>query len=88
MTQRIDAGPGQADRGLAQLVLTIVELLRRLMEHEALRRIDGGTLTDAEIEKLGETFYQLDLKMTEMCDLFGLKAEDLNLDLGPLGNLM
>lgn len=86
--ERINPTPDNADQGLAKLVLTVVELLRRVMEHEALRRIDGGNLTEEEIENMGETFQKLDDKMKEMQGLFGLKPEDLNLDLGPLGNLM
>lgn len=86
--QRINANPDNPEQGLAKLVLTVIELLRRIMEHEALQRIDGGTLTEEEIEILGATFLKLDLKMQEMRDIFGLKAEDLNIDLGPLGNLM
>ena len=85
---RVNTNRDNADQGLAKLVLTLVELLRRVMEHEALRRIDGGTLTEREIEEMGETFLKLDNKMTEMREIFGLKEEDLNLDLGPLGNLM
>lgn len=85
---RLNTGPERSDQGLAKLVLTLVELLRRVMEHEALRRIDGGTLSEEEIERMGEAFLQLDNKMTEMREIFGLKPEDLNLDLGPLGNLM
>ena len=85
---RVKANQDNANQGLAKLVLTLVELLRRVMEHEALRRIDGGTLTEAEIEEMCETFLKLDNKMTEMREIFGLKEEDLNLDLGPLGNLM
>ena len=85
---RVDTNQDNADQGLAKLVLTLVELLRRVMEHEALRRIDGGTLTEGEIEEMGETFLKLDNKMVEMREIFGLKEEDLNLDLGPLGNLM
>lgn len=86
--ERINVTEDDPNQGLAKLVLTVVELLRRVMEHEAMRRIEGGTLTDEEIERMGETFLQLDRKMTEMREIFGLKAEDLNLDLGPLGNLM
>jgi len=86
--ERINTTPENADQGLAKLVLTVVELLRRVMEHEALRRIDGGTLTGQEIEQMGETFQKLDDKMKEMLDIFGLGPEDLNIDLGPLGNLM
>ena len=85
---RVNTNQDNADQGLAKLVLTLVELLRRIMEHEALRRIDGGTLTEVEIEEMGETFLKLDNKMVEMREIFGLKEEDLNLDLGPLGNLM
>lgn len=85
---RVNANQDNADQGLAKLVLTLVELLRRVMEHEALRRIDGGTLTEQEIEEMGETFLKLDNKMIEMREIFGLKEDDLNLDLGPLGNLM
>ncbi|ODA39721.1 gas vesicle protein K [Desulfosporosinus sp. BG] len=85
---RVNTNQDNADQGLAKLVLTVVELLRRVMEHEALRRIDGGTLTEREIEEMGETFLKLDNKMVEMREIFGLKEEDLNIDLGPLGNLM
>ena len=85
---RVNTNQDNADQGLAKLVLTLVELLRRVMEHEALRRINGGTLTEGEIEEMGETFLKLDNKMVEMREIFGLKEEDLNLDLGPLGNLM
>lgn len=85
---RVNTNQDNVDQGLAKLVLTLVELLRRVMEHEALRRIDGGTLTEGEIEEMGETFLKLDNKMVEMRKIFGLKEEDLNLDLGPLGNLM
>jgi hypothetical protein len=85
---RVNTNQDNVDQGLAKLVLTLVDLLRRVMEHEALRRIDGGTLTEREIEEMGETFLKLDNKMVEMREIFGLKEEDLNLDLGPLGNLM
>ena len=85
---RVNTNQDNADQGLAKLVLTLVELLRRVMEHEDLRRINGGTLTEGEIEEMGETFLKLDNKMVEMREIFGLKEEDLNLDLGPLGNLM
>jgi hypothetical protein len=85
---RIDADPEKLERGLAQLVLTLVELLRDLMERQALRRIDDGTLSDEEIDRLGETFMLLDQRMGELKDVFGLTDEDLNLDLGPLGNLL
>jgi hypothetical protein len=88
LTRRINADPDSVERGLAQLVLTIVELLRQLMERQALRRVDGGTLTDEQVERLGSTFMELDRRMEELRDQFGLTAEDLNLDLGPLGRLL
>ena len=88
MTQRVSADPEQLEKGLAQLVLTVVELLRQLMERQALRRIDAGGLTDEEVERLGRTFMALAERMDELKDTFGLADEDLNLDLGPLGNLI
>jgi Gas vesicle protein K len=88
LTRRIQADPESVERGLAQLVLTIVELLRQLMERQALRRVDGGSLSDDQIERLGQTFMELDKRMAELREQFGLTAEDLNLDLGPLGRLL
>ena len=69
-------------------MLTIIELLRQLMERQALRRVDGGSLSDEQIERLGRTFMELDKRMAELRDEFGLTEEDLNLDLGPLGRLL
>jgi len=86
--RRVDADPEKVERGLAQLVLTLIELLRQLMERQALRRMEQGTLTDDEVERLGETFMKLAERMEELKDEFGLRDEDLNLNLGPLGNLM
>jgi hypothetical protein len=88
LSRRINADPESVERGLAQLVLTIVELLRQLMERQALRRIDGGTLSDEQVERLGTTFMELDRRMEELTEQFGLTADDLNLDLGPLGRLL
>jgi hypothetical protein len=88
LSRRIGADPENVERGLAQLVLTIVELLRQLMERQALRRIDGGTLSEEQVERLGRTFMELDRRMEELRLQFGLDAEDLNLDLGPLGRLL
>jgi hypothetical protein len=85
---RITADPENVERGLAQLVLTVVELLRQLMERQAIRRMEGGSLTDEQIERLGDTFALLDQRMTELRDEFGLEIGDLNLDLGPLGRLL
>jgi hypothetical protein len=88
MSGRVNADPENLEKGLAQLVLTVVELLRQLMERQAIRRIEGGTLDDEEVERLGRTFLALANRMEELKDAFGLSDEDLNLDLGPLGNLM
>jgi hypothetical protein len=88
LSRRVSADPENVERGLAQLVLTIVELLRQLMERQALRRIDGGSLTDDQVERLGRTFMELDKRMEELRNEFGLDEEDLNLNLGPLGNLL
>jgi len=88
LTRRVNADPESVERGLAQLVLTIVELLRQLMERQALRRIDGGALSDEQVERLGATFMELDRRMEELREQFGLTEEDLNLDLGPLGRLL
>jgi len=88
LSRRVNADPESVERGLAQLVLTIVELLRQLMERQALRRIDGGSLTEDQVERLGRTFMELDRRMEELREEFGLDAEDLNLHLGPLGDLL
>ncbi len=85
---RVNADPEELERGLAQLVLTLIELLRQLMERQALRRIDGGTLTAEEVERLGRTFLALSQRMDELKEAFGLTDADLNLNLGPLGDLM
>jgi Gas vesicle protein K len=86
--RRVNADPEQVEKGLAQLVLTLVELLRQLMERQALRRMDNGTLTDEQIERLGDTFLKLDRRMRELTEQFGLEEGDLNLNLGPLGDLL
>ena len=84
----VNADPENVERGLAKLVLTLIELLRRLLETQAIRRMETGSLTDAEIERMGETFLKLERKMAELKELFDLQDESLNLNLGPLGNLM
>lgn len=85
---RLNADPEGVQQGLAKLVLTLIELLRRLMENQAMRRIENGTVDDTDIEKLGEAFMKLELKMIELREVFNLTEEDLNLNLGPLGDLM
>jgi hypothetical protein len=82
---RVD--PENVSSGLVQLVLTLVELLRELLERQALKRIEGGSLTEEEIESLGLTFLRLAEEMQRLKRQFGLTDEDLNLDLGPLGRL-
>jgi hypothetical protein len=86
--QRLELDPEGVERDLARLVLTIVELLRELMERQAIRRMDAGQLTDEQVERLGATFQALQERMAELTDVFGLEPEDLNLDLGPLGSLL
>jgi len=77
-----------AERSLVALVLTVVELLRQLMERQAIRRVDQGDLTEDQVEQIGDTLMALDQRMHELCDHFGLTFDDLNLDLGPLGPLL
>ncbi|HWC38073.1 MAG TPA: gas vesicle protein K [Acidimicrobiales bacterium] len=86
--QRIELDPESVERGLAGLVLAVVELLRQLMERQALRRIDVGDLDDEQIEKVGATLMALEEHMTTLRHRFGLTADDLNIDLGPLGSLL
>jgi Gas vesicle protein K len=76
------------ERGLAQLVLTLIELLRQLMERQAVRRIDAGGLSDDQIERLGQALMGLEQRMDELKDIFGLSDDDLNINLGPLGDLL
>ncbi|MGM0875354.1 MAG: gas vesicle protein K [Bacillota bacterium] len=76
------------EQGLAKLVLTVIELLRQLVERQALRRVEGDTLSEQEIEELGFTLMKLEEKMEELKRAFNLEGEDLNIDLGPIGNLL
>jgi hypothetical protein len=80
--------PEDVKQGLGKLVLTVVELLRELLERQAIRRMDAGTLTDLEVERLGSTFLQLSEQVEVLKVAFGLEDEDLNIDLGPLGKLL
>jgi hypothetical protein len=88
LDRRINADPERVEKGLAQLVLTVVELLRQLMERQALRRIEGGGLDEEQIERLGVALMRLEERMEELKAEFELEDEDLNLNLGPLGDLM
>src|SRR5258708_3322905 len=85
--ERISADPEIVENGLAKLVLSIIELVRRLLEKQALRRMDGGNLTEEEIERLGTALMKLEEKMAELKKVFGLSDEDLNLTLGPVKTL-
>ena len=87
LPERINADPENVEQGLARLVLTVIELLRQLLEHQAIRRMDGGTLTDEQVERLGLALLKLDHRMDELKTVFGLTDDDLNIDLGPLGRL-
>jgi hypothetical protein len=84
MPERISADAEAVENGLAKLVLSIVELVRRLLEKQALRRMDSGNLTDDEIERLGNALMKLEDKMGELKRTFGLSDEQLNMKLGPL----
>lgn len=88
LPRRINADPEKVEQGLARLVLTLIELLRRLLEKQAIRRIEGGSLNDEEIERMGQTFLRLEAKMQELKQIFELEDDDLNINLGPLGDLM
>jgi Gas vesicle protein K len=87
LPRHLNADPERVEQGLAKLVLAVVDLLRRLMEKQAIRRIEGGSLTDEEIERLGLAFMRMEEKLEELKLAFGLENEDLNLNLGPLGDL-
>jgi hypothetical protein len=85
---RAEPDPDDVARGLAQLVLTLIELLRQLMERQAIRRVDAGGLSEEQVERLGQALMALEQRMEELKEEFGLADEDLNLDLGPLGRLL
>lgn len=85
--ERISADSETVENGLAKLVLSIIELVRRLLEKQALRRMDAGSLSEPEIERLGSALMKLEEKMGEMKQVFGLSDDDLNLSLGPVKTL-
>jgi len=86
--RRLNLDPDDLKNGLGQLVLTLVKLLHELLERQALQRIEAGSLTEAEIEKLGWTLMRQTQEIDRLRQEFGLEEEDLNLDLGPLGKLL
>jgi hypothetical protein len=85
--RRIELDPKSSEKGVARLVLTLVDFIRRLLERQAIRRMEGGLIDEAAIERMGETLSRLEEKVREMGSSFGLKPEDLDIDLGPLGRL-
>jgi hypothetical protein len=84
---RLNTDPDKIENGLAKLVLTLIEVLRKVLEHQAVRRMEGGHLTDEEVERLGVALLRLNDRMQDMKGIFGLTDDDLQIDLGPLGRL-
>ena len=85
---RIDCTPENVEQGLAKLVLSLIELLRQLLERQAIRRMEGGSLNDQQVEDMGQALMKLEAKVHELAEHFGLSPADLNLDLGPIGKLL
>jgi hypothetical protein len=88
LPSRIDVDPEGVEQGLARLVLTLVEFLRQLLERQAVRRMEGGSLSDEEIERVGLALLKLEEKTHELAAAFGLRPDELNISLGPLGDLL
>lgn len=86
--RRLETDPETVERDLIKLVLSLVELLRQLMERTALHRVDEGDLSEYQEERIGMTLMILQERMTELCDRYDLTMDDLNIDLGPLGSLL
>lgn len=84
---RLNTDPEKVENGLAKLVLTLIEVLRKVLEHQAVRRMEGGHLSDEEVERLGVALLRLNDRMQDMKGIFGLSDDDLQIDLGPLGKL-
>jgi hypothetical protein len=88
LPSRIDVDPEGVQRDLARLVLTLVELLRRVVEHQAVRRMDDPDLTEEQVERMGTALWKLEEKLQELCEVFGVTPEELQIELGPLGRLL
>jgi hypothetical protein len=88
LPSQIDVDTEGVEQGLAQLVLTLVEFLRQLLERQAVRRMEGGSLSDEEVERVGLALMKLEEKVHQLADQFGLRPADLNINLGPLGDLL
>ncbi len=88
LPSRIDIDPDAVQRDLARLVLTLVELLRRVVEHQAIQRMEDPDLSEEQVERMGTALWRLEEKMEEIREVFGLAAEELNIDLGPFGKIL
>jgi hypothetical protein len=88
LPERLETDADDIESGVAKLVLTLVEFIRQILEHQAVRRMEGGSLSDDEVERLGVALLRLQERLEEIKHAFGLRDEDLNLDLGPLGRLL
>lgn len=88
LPERLETDPESVERDLFKLVLTVVELVRQLMEKQALRRVDQEDLSEEQIDALGTALWHLEQAMEELKGRYGLTAADLNIDLGPLGPLL
>ncbi len=87
LPDRINTDPEHVDQALARLVLMLIDVIRKVLEHQAVRRMEGGTLTDDQIERLGLTLMRLKERLDDLKQRFGLADQDLEIDLGPLGRL-
>jgi hypothetical protein len=85
---RLDATPDDIEAGVGQLVLTLVEFIRQVLEHQAVRRMEGGSLSEDEMERLGLALMRLEERLDDIRESFGIAKDDLNIDLGPLGRLL
>ena len=88
LPKRLETDENDIEAGVAKLVLTLVEFVRQVLEHQAIRRMEGGSLSDEEVERLGLALMRLQEKLEELKSAFGIEDEDLNVDLGPLGRLL
>src|ERR1041385_4555474 len=88
LPNRIDVNSEGVEQGMAQLVLTLVEFLRQLVERQAVRRMESGSLSDEEVERVGLALMKLEEKVHQLAEQFGLRPSDLNINLGPLGDLL
>ena len=88
LPSHIDVNADGVEKGLAQLVLTLVEFLRQLLERQAVRRMEGGSLSEEEVERVGLALMKLEEKVHQLADEFGLTPNELNINLGPIGDLI